>query len=126
FPAKSSHLVTDFTETLSTKELQQLENKLVAFADTTSTQIAVVIMQSTGDYDIADYAVRLAQKWGIGSKEHDNGILLLVALKDRKVTIQTGYGVEGAVPDAIAYRIINSEIKPAFVREAYFTGLDRA
>src|SRR5690606_17952530 len=70
--------------------------------------------------------VRLAQQWGIGGKEHDNGILLLVALGDRAVTIQTGYGVEGAVPDAIAYRIIENEIKPAFRQGDYFTGIDRA
>src|SRR5690606_10584985 len=70
--------------------------------------------------------VRLAQHWGIGGGEHDNGILLLVALGDREVTIQTGYGVEGAVPDAIAYRIIENEIKPPFRQGDYFTGIDRA
>ena len=126
FPDKPEQLVNDYTGTLSAQEIQQLEHKLVAFNDSTSTQIAVVLMQSTGDYDVADYAVRLAQQWGIGSSQHDNGILLLAALKDRRVTIQTGYGVEGAVPDAIAYRIINTEIKPAFSRADYYTGLDHA
>lgn len=126
FPATPNTLVNDYTQTLSASQVQQLERKLVAFDDSTSTQIAVVVMQSTGQYDIADYGVRLAQRWGIGSKEHDNGILLLVALGDRAVTIQTGYGVEGAVPDAIAYRIIENEIKPAFRQGDYFTGIDRA
>lgn len=126
FPAKPSQLVTDYTNTLSAAEVQQLEQKLVAFDDSTSTQIAVVIMKSTGDYDIADYGVRLAQQWGIGSKENNNGILLLVALGDRAVTIQTGYGVEGAVPDVIAHRIIENEIKPAFKRGEYYTGIDQA
>ncbi len=126
FPEPSRTLVTDFTSTLTSAERQQLENKLVAFDDTTSTQIAVVVMQSTGGYDIADYGVRLAQKWGIGSEKNDNGILLLVALGDRAVTIQTGYGVEGAVPDIIAYRIIENEIKPAFRNENYYEGIDRA
>lgn len=126
FPPVSDRLVTDYTQTLSASELQHLEQKLVAFDDSTSTQIAVVIMKSVGSYDIADYAVRLAQQWGIGSKEHDNGILLLVALGDRAVTIQTGYGVEGAVPDIVAYRIIENEIKPAFRQEQYFVGIDRA
>ena len=126
FPPASNRLVTDYTSTLSDSELQHLERKLVAFDDSTSTQIAVVILKSVGNYDIGDYAVRLAQLWGIGSKEHDNGILLLVALGDRAVTIQTGYGVEGAVPDVIAYRIIENEIKPAFRQEQYFEGLDRA
>lgn len=126
FPQQSDRLVTDYTHTLNAAQLQQLEHKLVAFDDSTSTQIAVVIMQSTGQYDIADYGVRLAQQWGIGGAEHDNGILLLVALGDRAVTIQTGYGVEGAVPDVIAYRIIENEIKPAFRQGDYFSGIDRA
>ncbi len=126
FPPVSNRLVNDYTNTLSASEIQQLEQKLVAFDDSTSTQIAVVVMKSVGSYDIADYAVRLAQQWGIGSKEHDNGILLLVALGDRAVTIQTGYGVEGAVPDIVAYRIIENEIKPAFRQEQYFVGIDRA
>ncbi|MBK1440546.1 TPM domain-containing protein [Parapedobacter sp. ISTM3] len=126
FPPTPNRLVNDYTQTLTAAQVQQLEHKLVAFDDSTSTQIAVVLMQSTGQYDIADYGVRLAQRWGVGGKDHDNGILLLVALGDRAVTIQTGYGVEGAVPDAIAYRIIENEIKPAFRRGDYFTGIDRA
>jgi len=126
FPATPNTLVNDYTQTLSASQVQELERKLVAFDDSTSTQIAVVVMKSTGQYDIADYGTRLAQRWGIGGKEHNNGILLLVALGDRAVTIQTGYGVEGAVPDAIAYRIIENEIKPAFRQGDYFAGIDRA
>ena len=126
FPAKPNRLVNDYTGTFSEAQVQHLERKLVAFDDSTSTQIAVVVIRSVGGYDISDYGVRLAQNWGIGGAENDNGILLLVALGDRRVTIQTGYGVEGAVPDAIAYRIIENEIKPAFRQEDYFTGVDRA
>lgn len=126
FPAVSNRLVNDYTQTLSSSQVAQLEQKLVALDDSTSTQIAVVIIKSVGSYDIADYGVRLAQQWGIGGKEHDNGILLLVAIGDRQVTIQTGYGLEGAVPDIIAHRIIENEIKPAFRREDYYTGIDRA
>lgn len=126
FPAKPSQLVNDYTGVLSSQQVESLERKLVAFDDSTSTQIAVVLINSLGPYDVADYAVRLAQRWGIGSKENDNGILLLASLEDRRVTIQTGYGVEGAVPDAIAFRIINEDIKPAFAREYYFRGLDDA
>lgn len=126
FPPRPNKLVNDYTNTLGAVQVQQLERKLVAFDDSTSTQIAVVVMQSTGQYDIADYGVRLAQQWGIGGKAHNNGILLLVALGDRAVTIQTGYGVEGAVPDAIAYRIIENEIKPAFRQGDYFTGINSA
>ena len=91
FPAKSGTLVTDYTSTLSTNELSGLERKLVAFNDSTSTQIAVVIMHSTGSYDISDYAVQLFNKWGIGQKKNNNGVLVLVAKDDRKVFINTGY-----------------------------------
>lgn len=126
FPPRSNTLVTDFTGTLTDSERQNMEHKLVAFDDSSSTQIAVVIMTSVGDYDIADYGVRLAQEWGIGSKEKNNGILLLVAKNDRKVTIQTGYGVEGAVPDAIAFQIIRQIITPAFRAGDYYSGLDKA
>ncbi|SUJ13929.1 Domain of uncharacterised function (DUF477) [Sphingobacterium spiritivorum] len=126
FPATPNRLVNDYTSTLNSTQVQELERKLLAFEDSTSIQIAVVVMNTTGDYDIADYAVRLAQKWGVGNKKYNNGILLLVALGDRAVTIQTGYGIEGTVPDAIAYRIIENEIKPAFRQRDYYTGIDRA
>ncbi|GAA4805059.1 hypothetical protein GCM10023231_37770 [Olivibacter ginsenosidimutans] len=126
FPPASKTLVTDFTGTLSEAQKQQLEDKLVAFDDTSSTQIAVVMMRSVGDYDIADYGVRLAQQWGIGNKGKNNGILLLIAKEDRKVTIQTGYGVEGAVPDAVAFQIIRNIITPAFRQEDYYVGINRA
>jgi len=126
FPAAPKRLVSDYTNTLNSMQVQALEDKLLTFEDSTSTQIAVVVMNTTGDYDIADYAVRLAQKWGVGNKKYNNGIMLLVALGDRAVTIQTGYGLEGAVPDAIAYRIIENEIKPAFKQGDYYTGLDKA
>lgn len=126
FPDKPGRLVNDYTQTLSPSQVQALESKLVAFNDSTTTQIAVVLIPSLNGYEVADYGVRLAQKWGIGGKENDNGILLLASLGDRKVTIQTGYGVEGAVPDAIAFQIINNEIKPSFARQDYYGGIEKA
>src|SRR5471030_604190 len=99
FPPKSGTLVTDYTNTLPADEKQQLENKLVAFNDSTTTQIAIVIIKSVGQYDINEYGTGLGRAWGIGQKGKNNGILILVALDDHKVTIQTGYGAEGAVPD---------------------------
>ncbi len=124
FPAVPNRLVTDYTNTLSSGQQMELEQKLLGFEDSTSIQIAVVVMNSTGDYDIADYGDRLAKQWGIGNKKYDNGILFLVALGDRAVTIRTGYGLEGAVPDVIAYRIIENEVKPAFRQGNYFSGID--
>lgn len=125
-PAKSATLVTDYTNTLSPGDKSALENKLVAFNDSTSTQIAVVIMKSVGSYDIGQYGVSLGRAWGIGSKGKNNGILVLVAIDDHKVTIQTGYGAEAAVPDAITSQIIQEDIKPNFKQGNYYAGLDAA
>src|SRR5690606_6179224 len=73
FPERSNRLVNDYTNTLSADQIQQLESKLVAFDDSTTIQIAIVLIQSLQDYEVADYAVRLAQKWGIGVKIHTCG-----------------------------------------------------
>jgi len=123
-PPKASALVTDYTNTLSPGDVQLLENKLVAFDDSTSTQIAVVIIKSVGDYDINDYAQKLGRAWGIGEKGKNNGIVLLVAITDRKMSIQTGYGAEGAVTDANTNEIINNDIKPRFKEGDYYGGLN--
>lgn len=125
FPAKPGRLVNDYTQTLSPDEINHLEQKLVAFDDSTSTQVAVVLIRSLEGYDVADYAVRLAESWGIGGAKNNNGVLLLVSLGDRKVTIQTGYGVEGALPDAITKRIIENEITPNFRSGNYFAGINQ-
>ena len=126
YPPKSNTLVTDYTNTLSEGDRQQLENKLVAFDDSSSTQIAIVLIKSVGDYDIAEYAVGLGRNWGIGQKGKNNGLLILAAIDDHKVTIQTGYGLEGAVPDAITSQIIENDIKPHFRQNDYYGGLDAA
>lgn len=124
FPAKPNKLVNDFTNTLNSAQIAALESKLVAFADSTSIQISVVLIQSLEGYDIQDYGYQLGRAWGIGGKDKSTGVLVLVAKGDRKVTIQTGYGMEGALPDAIAKRIIENEIKPGFKSGDYFAGLN--
>ena len=126
FPERSSTLVTDKTNTLTTAEQHALERKLVAFNDSTSTQIAVVIMRSTGGYDISEYAFELGNKWGIGRKAKNNGILLLVAMEDRAAFIATGYGMEGVFPDALAKRVVNTDIIPNFKEQRYYEGIDKA
>ena len=118
--------MNDYTGTLSQSEVALLEQKLVAFDDSTSTQIAVVLIKSVGEYDINDYTSRLGEKWGVGGKDKNNGVVVLAALADRKVSIQTGYGVEGALPDGITRRIIENEIKPSFQQGNYYQGLDNA
>jgi len=120
-------LVNDFVGgLLSDTQISALENKLVAYNDSTSTQIAVVIVKTTEPYDISDYTLQLGRKWGVGQQGKNNGIVLLWAPGDRKVTIQTGYGMEGALPDIYAKRIISNIIAPNFKDLQYYEGLDQA
>lgn len=126
FPPKPNTLVNDYTGVLSASEKQALENKLVAFDDSTSIQVAVVLIKSLDGYDISDYGYRLGRYWGIGGKEKNTGVLILAAIEDRKVTIQTGYGMEGILPDIITKRIIDNEIKPNFRSGNYYEGLNAA
>lgn len=125
-PEKPSTLVTDYTNTLSDADRQSLERKLDAYDDSTSTQIAILIMKSVGQYDIDDYAQKVGRSWGIGQKGKNNGILILVAMGDRKMTIQTGYGVEDRVPDATTHEIIENDMKPRFRSNDYYGGLNTA
>lgn len=124
FPEKPNTLVNDYANVLSAEQKQMLENKLVAFNDSSSTQIAIAILKSVGDYDINEYAVELGRKWGVGQSGKNNGIMIVVAVGDRKISIQTGYGVEGALPDIYAKRIIDNDIKPNFKAGNYYAGLD--
>ena len=134
FPARPEpqRLVNDFAGILSSAQAANLENKLDAFNQRTSTQIAIVIVRDIFGYDKGDYAFKLAEKWGIGQKGKNNGILILVKPKSDngetgKVFIAVGYGLEGAVPDITARKtIISAEILPSFKANDYFTGLDRA
>ncbi|ARS38170.1 methanol dehydrogenase [Sphingobacteriaceae bacterium GW460-11-11-14-LB5] len=126
FPEKPNTLVNDYANVLSSDQKQQLETKLVAFNDSSSTQIAVAILKSVGDYDINEYAVELGRKWGVGQSGKNNGIMIVVAVGDRKISIQTGYGLEGALPDIYAKRIIDNDIKPNFRAGNYYAGLDEA
>lgn len=126
FPAKSNSLVNDFASLLSDDEVNTLERKLVAYNDSTSTQVSIVIVPSLEGYEVSDYAVRLANAWGIGRAEKNNGVLILVGLAEKKMTIQTGYGLEGVLPDAICKRIIENEMKPAFKAGNFYEGFDLA
>lgn len=120
-------LVNDFASFLSVEEVNTLEKKLVEFNNSTSTQIVIVTLNDLGGYEIADFAVRLGEKWGVGQEGFDNGIVILVkpGVQGNKgeVSITTGYGLEGAVPDAVANRIIDIEILPSFREGKYSAGL---
>lgn len=125
-PQRSQFLVNDYANLLSREEVVSLGQKLSDYAKQTSTQIVVVIEPSLEGEDAFDYSNRLARAWGIGGKENDNGILIYVARDDRKVRIQTGYGAEGFLPDALSKRIIDQIIVPAFKQGQYYQGLDQA
>lgn len=118
-------LVNDFANQLNPTEKAQLEQKLISYNDSTSSQIAIVIVKTTGGYSMADYALKIGREWGVGQKGKNNGIVLLWASDDRKIYISTGYGLEGAIPDAIAKRIISEVITPDFKNGMYYRGLDR-
>jgi uncharacterized protein len=118
-------LVNDFVgNLLSSQQINSLERKLVAYNDSTSTQIVVVIVDSVEPYDMNTYTLELGRKWGVGQKGKNNGIVLLWAPGDRKVYIATGYGMEGALPDAYANRIVDQVIIPRFKEIKYYEGLD--
>jgi uncharacterized protein len=118
-------LVVDYTGTLTADQREALERKLVAYDDTTSNQVAVVIVATTGDYDISDFSFALGRKWGIGNKEKNNGVLLLIAKDDRKVFIAPGYGLEGAIPDITAKQIVDNIIVPNFKGSDFYGGIDQ-
>ena len=119
-------LVNDFAGTMNAGEVKKLEEKLLSFDRTTSTQITIVTVKSLGGYEVSQYAVELANKWGIGQRGKDNGVLVLAAIDDRRMNISTGYGLEGALPDVITGRIIRNEMTPAFRQGNYYQGFDRA
>ena len=118
-------LVTDVAGVLSPEQKQALENKLVAIDDSSSNQIAVVIIPSLDGYPKEEYATKLFRDWGIGGKKN-NGSLLLIAINDREIRIEVGYGLEGAIPDITAINIIDNDIKPAFKAGNYYEGINQA
>lgn len=129
-PMVPKRMVNDFAGLLSAPQANALERTLRNFNDTSSTQIAVATVSSLNGYDPNDYAQRLAQKWGIGQKGKDNGILILVKPKTNREKGQTaiavGYGLEGVVPDAIASRIVRNEMIPEFQKGDYYQGIQNA
>jgi len=133
FPARPEppQLVNDFAGLLSSEQKASLENKLVNFYQKTSTQIAIVTVKSLFGYDKSDYSFKLAEKWGIGQKGKNNGILILVkpklANEKGEVFVAVGYGLEAVVPDAVARQaLVSEELIPSFKQNDYFTGLDKS
>jgi uncharacterized protein len=128
FPKKENKLVYDDANVLNENEEFALELKLVSFTDSTSNQIAVVIVPDLCGMDKAQFAIELGESWGVGQKQEDNGIIMLVKPKtsDSKgeIFIAVGRGLEGAIPDIIAKEIIDNECIPSFKNNEYYEGIN--
>ena len=122
YPSSKGY-VNDYAGILSAQTAQEIDSICRQVESKTTAQIALVIVNTTKPLEIEQYAVELFQRWGIGQKEKDNGLLLLVAINDRAVRIETGYGLEGAIPDAIASYIISQTIIPEFRQDQHEKGL---
>lgn len=123
-------LVNDYADLFTAQQEAQLERVLVDFDDTTSNQITVVTVKDLEGYSASEYATRIGLDWQVGSEKFDNGIVLLVKPKTSdsygEVFIAVGYGLEGAIPDAYAKRIIDNQLIPHFQNNDYFGGVESA
>ena len=119
-PPNPPRLVNDFAGVLTAEQRDALEAKLVAYNDSTSSEMAIVLVNDLGGDDVAAFAQSLAESWGIGKKGKDNGILILASIPERKMTIQTGYGVEDRVTDAATVAIREELMKPAFKQKTAY------
>jgi uncharacterized protein len=125
-PAKPAGYILDEAGLLNPEEENALEQKMRGYADSTSTQFAIVLVNSTNGRDPYDYAIDIGKIWGVGQKGKNNGVVILVAMQDRKLRIVTGRGIEDVLPDAVCKRIINRTLKPTFKAGAYYQGLEQA
>ena len=119
-------LVNDFAGILNAQEKALLESKLVAFDDSTSSQLCIVILKTLDGEPASSYAPELFNFWKIGHEGRNNGILILVSMDSHEAFINTGYGLEEFVPDVMAGRIVQEDLLPYFKKEQYYEGLDKA
>ena len=125
--ANPPRLVNDLANVLDADQEDELERKLVAYDDSTSNQFVVVTIPTLNDLPIEEVALEILRKWGVGGQEKkDNGLVILAAINDRKIWISTGYGLEGAIPDITAKKIIEADIVPNFRSANYYRGFDAA
>lgn len=129
-PPNPPRLVNDYTGTLTSSQIATLEHKLVAYNDSTSTQILVMLVDDLQGYSIEQYATEIGHSWGVGQKDKGNGLVILVKPKKGdergQVNISPGYGIEEYVTDATGKIIIEKEMIPAFKENDYYTGIDNA
>ncbi|WP_347454985.1 TPM domain-containing protein [Acinetobacter thermotolerans] len=116
--------VIDQANLLSPAEKQQISQRILKLYNEGKGQIGVVIVSTTGQEGIFDYSMRVAEAWQLGSAKRDNGLLMTIAVNDRRIQILTGYGLEGVLPDIVVGRIINDRITPYFKQGQYAQGID--
>ena len=116
--------VVDQANLLSASQKQEISQRILKLHEEGKAQIGVVIVPTTGQEDIFDFAMRIAEKWQLGSAKQDNGLLMAIAVNDRRIQILTGYGLEGVLPDIVASRIIRNQITPYFKQAQYAQGID--
>ncbi len=118
--------VSDYAQIISPAQNSRLTSLIEELERKTSVEIAVVTISTLEGIPIEEYAVKLFEQWGIGKKGKDNGVLILVAMKERKVRIEVGYGLEGTITDGMAGRIIREKTVPSFKKGDYGAGLFKA
>jgi len=124
-PPTLTEYVTDETGTLTAEQLATLRKKLKTFRDSTSTQIVVYMVNTINDEPIEEVSYAIADKNKIGRKGYNNGVLLLISKNDKKLRIEVGYGLEGALTDALSKQISREEITPYFKSNDFYTGIDK-
>lgn len=125
-PDQPTGMVNDYANMLSQSEEKQLENKLRAYRDTTTNAFVVATIESLQGYPIEEVALKIHNEWNIQYEDRGNGVLILISEQDRAMRIEVGYGLEGAIPDIIAGRIINEILTPSFRANDYYGGLDQS
>lgn len=130
-PARLVNIIPASASPFSKAQIDALENDLVDFANSTSTQIVLVVVDNFQGYDKATFATELGHKWKVGQKGKDNGIVILLKPKEvgngkGDVFIATGYGLEGVIPDAVAKKIVELEMIPSFKQKDYYSGVSKA
>jgi uncharacterized protein len=125
-PPPPTHYFNDYAGVVSADDAAKLDQKLRQFDEQTSSQVVVAVFPELPSPSLEDFTVRTAQAWRVGRKKLDNGAVLFVFVKDRKARIETGYGLEGALPDVTAHRILDEQLAPHFRQGDYAGGLNAA
>lgn len=119
----NDNYVTQLIQMISPEQEEELETKLAQYEKDTSNQIAILLVDTMSGASLVDAAVETGRAWGVGTKEHNNGVLLMIAVRDREATMQIGYGLEGALPDIVVGGILQEDLKPNLMEAKYYEGL---